>query len=125
MNRETVLHDAKTFVWPYPLKYDKTSHVYVDVLVVGGGLAGCCAGISAARRGAKVAVADKAPIRRSGCGGAGLDHFNGIFANPDSPISVEEVVEKADRYGGLAHRDYIAIKGCWDCLLYTSPSPRD
>ena len=102
--------------WPYPVHYDRCIHVQCDVLVIGGGLAGCSAGISAARRGYKVAVCDKAPIKKSGCGGAGMDHWNTVLENPDSPMSTEENIEKG-RDTGLCHRDYIAEKGTWDALL--------
>ena len=103
--------------WPYPIKYDVVNHIYVDVLVVGGGFAGCCAGLSAARRGMKVAVVDKAPIKRSGNGGAGMDHWNKVFENPDSPMSAEEVCEQANGYSGLMYKEYICTKGTWDALM--------
>lgn len=104
--------------WPYPVDYDKINEVKVDVFVIGGGHAGCSAGISAARKGAKVAVCDKAPIKRAGCGGAGQDHWNSIFENPKSPMSVENVIEKTmETVHSLGHRDYIAMKGTWDALL--------
>ena len=44
----------KVYEWPYPVNYDKVNHVDLDVLVVGGGLAGSMAGIAAARKGARV-----------------------------------------------------------------------
>ncbi|MCD8099502.1 MAG: FAD-dependent oxidoreductase [Oscillospiraceae bacterium] len=102
--------------WPYAVRYDKVNCVTTDVLVIGGGLAGCCAGIAAARRGQRVAVCDKAPIKKSGCGGAGMDHWNTVLENPDSPMSAEENVEKG-RDTGMCHRDYIAEKGAWAALL--------
>lgn len=102
--------------WPYRVRYDKTTRTQVDVLVIGGGLAGCCAGIAAARRGLKVAVCDKAPIKKSGCGGAGMDHWNTVLENPTSPMSTEENIERG-RDTGMCHRDYIAAKGTWDALM--------
>ena len=102
--------------WPYPVHYGRKRHITADVLVIGGGLAGCCAGIAAARRGATVAVCDKAPIKKSGCGGAGMDHWNTVLENPDSPMTTEENIEKG-KDTGLCHRDYIAEKGTWDALL--------
>lgn len=107
---------CEVFEWPYPVHYEKTIHVNTDVLVIGGGLAGCCAGIAAARRGQRVAVCDKAPIKKSGCGGAGMDHWNTILENPDSPMTTEENIEKG-KDTGMCHRDYIAEKGTWDALL--------
>jgi len=46
-----------------------------DVLVVGGGIGGLMAAISAAGLGARVIVAEKANTRRSGNGAMGNDHF--------------------------------------------------
>ena len=109
--------NEKVFKWPYKVDYDKVNHVYVDVLVVGGGLAGASAGIAAARKGGKVAVADKAPIKRSGCGGAGMDHWNTLLSNPDSPMTPEENIVKGNTMGRQGHRDYIAVKGTWDALM--------
>lgn len=104
--------------WPYPVDYEKTNTVVVDVLVIGGGHAGCSAGIAAARRGAKVAVCDKAPIKRAGCGGAGQDHWNSIFDNPKSPVSAEDHIEKiVETIHTLGHRDYITVKGTWEALM--------
>ena len=105
------------YEWPYPVNYDKVHHIEVDVVVAGGGLAGASAGIAAARAGAKVAVCDKAPIKRSGCGGAGMDHWNTLLSNPYSPMSVEENLEAGLTAGRQGHRDYIAVKGTWDALM--------
>ncbi|MDA8188519.1 MAG: FAD-binding protein [Dehalococcoidales bacterium] len=52
--------------------YDKLE---VDVLVMGGGLAGLNAAIAALERGARVAVMEKAKIERSGDIAGGVDHF--------------------------------------------------
>lgn len=104
------------FRWPYPIKYGEITHVRADVLVVGGGLAGSCAAIAAARRGASVVVADKGAIKRSGCGGAGMDHWNNLLSNPYSPMSPEENLEKGNTDGRMGHRDYIAVKGTWEAL---------
>ncbi|MCC8130853.1 MAG: FAD-binding protein [Ruminococcus sp.] len=103
--------------WSYPVQYGKVNHVHTDVLVVGTGLAGGCAGLSALRRGCRVAVVDKAPIKRSGCGGAGMDHWNNLLSNPDSPMTPEENMERGNLNGRQGHRDYIAVKGTWEALL--------
>ena len=47
----------------------------VDVLVVGGGIAGLMAAIHAADQGVSVLVAEKANTKRSGSGATGNDHF--------------------------------------------------
>jgi heterodisulfide reductase subunit A-like polyferredoxin len=55
--------------WPYPVNYGKENEVHCDVLVLGGGIAGCWAAIGAAREGVKVALVEKgapSPTRRAG-----------------------------------------------------------
>lgn len=42
------------------------------VLVLGGGIAGCWAAISAAKKGVKVAIVEKGATIRSGAGGRGV-----------------------------------------------------
>ena len=42
--------------WPYPIRYGEEQIVRADVLVVGGGIAGCHAAINARRAGAPGAV---------------------------------------------------------------------
>ena len=39
--------------WPYPDEFGQTETVDSDILVLGGGLAGCFAAIAAARKGKK------------------------------------------------------------------------
>ena len=39
--------------WPYPIKYEQEQEIETDVLVLGGGIAGCWAAISAARKGVR------------------------------------------------------------------------
>lgn len=51
--------------------------IETDVLVIGGGLAGCMAGIRAAESGANVAIMEKANTISSGCAGTGIDHVWG------------------------------------------------
>jgi len=49
--------------------------IEADVLVVGGGIAGLMAAISAAEKGVRVVIAEKANTKRSGSGATGNDHF--------------------------------------------------
>jgi NADPH-dependent 2,4-dienoyl-CoA reductase/sulfur reductase-like enzyme len=42
--------------WPYPIRYDQEQEIESDILVIGGGIAGCWAAISAARQGLKVGL---------------------------------------------------------------------
>ncbi|MBI3127190.1 MAG: FAD-binding protein [Candidatus Tectomicrobia bacterium] len=59
---------------------ERTQVVETDVLVVGGGVAGCLAVLGAAEAGARVAVCEKGGIiERSGSVAAGVDHFFSIL----------------------------------------------
>jgi len=74
-----------------------------DVLIIGGGLAGCMAAISAARAGAQVLVVEKANTKRSGAAGTGNDHF-GIWhpgIHGAAGWSVEDMVEEQTRGGSV------------------------
>lgn len=114
---QTQANDAHP--WPYPVDYGK-EHVHTcDVLVVGGGIAGCHAAINAARRGAKVTVVDKAWTKVSGAGGAGVDHWHDAQGNPCCKLSVEDMMDLSDKdnpyeFGFI---QYIAIKESYDGLL--------
>jgi NADPH-dependent 2,4-dienoyl-CoA reductase/sulfur reductase-like enzyme len=57
---------GKPTPWPYPICYDKEQEIETDVLIIGGGIAGCWAAISAARTGVKVALVEKADTIRCG-----------------------------------------------------------
>ncbi len=72
--------------WPYPVKYEQEREVETDVLVIGGGIAGCWAAISAARQGLRVALVEKSDTIRSGQGGPGCDHWCDAPANPLSNV---------------------------------------
>ncbi|MBM2832074.1 MAG: putative fumarate reductase flavoprotein subunit [Dehalococcoidia bacterium] len=54
-----------------------------DVLVIGGGTAGCLAAVSARQQGAQVVVAEKASVSRSGAMSSGLDHYPAILGLAD------------------------------------------
>jgi succinate dehydrogenase/fumarate reductase flavoprotein subunit len=103
--------------WPYTIRYDRETVVETDVLIAGGGLAGACAAISAARKGLRVAVVDKAPIERSGNGGAGIDHWLGCFSNPCSKVTPEECMETVDPSRmSIELPKYIGAKYSWPVL---------
>ncbi len=82
--------EGKAPPWPYRVDYDKEQEVEADVLVIGGGIAGCWAAISAARNGAKVVMVEKGDTVRSGSGGPGCDHWCQCPANPHSKIDPDE-----------------------------------
>ena len=50
--------------WPYPVRYGQENVVSCDVLIIGGGVAGCHAAVSAAKHGARVVVADRGHAKR-------------------------------------------------------------
>jgi succinate dehydrogenase/fumarate reductase flavoprotein subunit len=110
---------GKVIVWPYPLRYGVENEISADVLVLGGGIAGCWAAISASRKGLKVVVVDKGDVVVSGAGGAGCDHWLNCV-NPGSKLSAEEILEWEDLsnggyYNGLSR--YIAARESYDTLL--------
>ncbi len=121
---EYVQKDAPHLAWPYPVHYGKENLVTSDVLVIGGGVAGCHAAINATKRGAKVVVMDKGPVRRSGFSGAGVDHWHAACTNPCSRITPEELVAAHEEYGGFNYGElgngiscYITCKEGYDALL--------
>ncbi|MGD0660204.1 MAG: FAD-dependent oxidoreductase [Syntrophorhabdales bacterium] len=106
--------------WPYPVGYGAEKEVDSDVLILGGGLAGCFAAISAVRQGAKVALVDKAGTKRSGSAGSGIDHWMNAATNPCSQVTPEELTQAiiASKGGwacGIAW--YIACRESYECLL--------
>jgi succinate dehydrogenase/fumarate reductase flavoprotein subunit len=50
-----------------------------DVLIVGGGIAGCPAAVRARKHGLDVTIVEKADTRRSGSAAAGIDHFGALM----------------------------------------------
>jgi len=122
MNFEEPLEEG-ALEWPYPVNYGKENEINADVLVIGGGLAGCNAAISAAKKGVRVVVVDKAPVIRSGSGGAGIDHWGSAFTNPCCKITPEEMIQAGhDRVGGgsgysSGHTNFITYKDSFDALL--------
>ncbi len=111
---------TKEMVWPYPVAYDKENEISADVLVLGGGLAGCFAAISAARKGLKVVLVDKAAVKRSGAAGAGIDHWMWAPTNPASRVTSEELTNaliKSVKGWMCGINTYIGCCEGWDTLL--------
>ena len=52
--------------------------IATDVLILGGGLAGCMAAMKAREHGVDVVIMDKEAIRRSGDAACGMDHFPNV-----------------------------------------------
>jgi succinate dehydrogenase/fumarate reductase flavoprotein subunit len=120
----TSLDNSRAMDWPYPTDYGKENEVSADVLILGGGIAGCHAAVHAARRGAKVVVVDKGPVIRSGSGGAGVDHWHAACTNPCSKVTPEEMMETVRVFGDYSYGEfgngitcYIQCKESYDALL--------
>ena len=117
---EYVQRGGKLPEWPYPVRYGKVNEITTGVLVIGGGVAGSQAAISAAKKGVKVAVAERGHAKRSGAGGAGVDHWHGACTNPCSKVTPEDytraVFDSAHGYTSGAVR-YISTREGWDTLL--------
>ena len=112
--------DSCNLEWPYPIEWDKEDEVNVDVLVLGGGVAGCWASIAAAKNGVKVALVEKGATVRSGAGGSGCDHWESAATNPCSRVTPEELTQAMiDDHGGynngISH--YIECREGYDRLL--------
>ena len=110
----------REYQWSYPNEAGQEETVVCDVLVLGGGLSGCFAAISAARRGQKVVLVEKGAIERSGSAGTGFDHWESACTNPCSEVTPEEIAEayvrEQDWYSnGIAH--YIECREGYDRLL--------
>ena len=91
--------------WPYPNEMDQEEQVSGDVLVLGGGMAGCYAAIAAARKGKKVVLVEKGATIRSGAAGSGFDHWESACTNPCSKVTAEEI---ANAY--IDEQDIIYVK---------------
>ena len=106
--------------WPYANEMGQEERVECDVLVLGAGIAGCWAAISAARRGQSVVLVEKGATVRSGAGGSGCDHWESVATNPCSKVTPEELVEAMlddqDYYNnGISH--YIECREGYDRVL--------
>lgn len=87
------LPDPNNLNWPYPVNFGKETEAEVDVVVLGGGMAGCWAAISAARKGLKVALVEKGATIHSGSSGSGIDHWQDAATNPASQVTPDELAQ--------------------------------
>ena len=72
----------------------KTKNLETDILIIGGGTAGCFAAITVAERSeAQVIIAEKANIKRSGCLAAGVNALNAYIVKGQTPESYLEYVK--------------------------------
>ncbi|MFQ8688894.1 MAG: FAD-dependent oxidoreductase, partial [Blautia sp.] len=110
----------KTYQWPYPNEVGQEEVAECDVLVLGGGLAGCFAALAAAKKGKSVILVEKGATERSGSAGTGVDHWESACTNPCSQVTPEEIaeayVEEQDYYSnGIAH--YVTCREGYDRML--------
>ena len=116
------MYGEKLLEWPYQIYYGQEKDIETDILILGGGIAGCWAAIAATRKGAKVVIFEKAATIRSGAGGAGCDHWgSAIYGNPACTIDPEERVE-ANLSGGIGAygngiMEYIQAMESYETLL--------
>lgn len=108
------------YQWPYANEVGEAEQASCDVLVLGGGLAGCYAAIAAARKGKSVILVEKGATVRSGSAGSGFDHWESACTNPCSKVTAKEIAEayidEQDHYSnGIAH--YIECREGYDRLL--------
>ncbi len=106
--------------WPYELKYGEKKEYSCDVLILGGGIAGCMAALGAREKGLRVILVEKGAVAASGAGGAGCDHWESAATNPCSKVTPEELVDMMlrDNKGfnnGISH--YIECREGYDRLL--------
>jgi len=80
--------------------------VETDVLIIGGGLAGCNAAIGAAEKGARAVVLDKGRIERTGDIAGGVDHFMAYLEEGEPWDTAEAYLE----YVGRIARGAIDLK---------------
>ncbi len=111
---------VETDKWPYPNEMDKEERVECDVLVLGGGMAGCYAAIAARRQGKSVVLVEKGATERSGAAGSGFDHWESACTNPCSGVTAEEIAnavidEQSGYSNGIAR--YIECEEGWHRLL--------
>jgi succinate dehydrogenase/fumarate reductase flavoprotein subunit len=97
--------------WPYPIQFGEEKEIETDVLVLGGGIAGCWAAISAARQGAKVVLLEKGDVKRSGAGGPGCDHWCNVPANPLSRVDPDDwAIQEMEALGNFSNGIGIQIQ---------------
>ena len=68
--------------------------VDTDVLVIGGGIAGCPAAAKAADHGLRVTLVEKSNTARSGSAAEGIDHYGGFFPRGMTTQKFLEVAEE-------------------------------
>ena len=88
----------------------KTKKLETDVLIIGGGTAGCFAAYTLGKEaGVSVLIAEKANIKRSGCLAAGVNALNAYITEGHVP---QDYVNYANCQRGLAFIYVRATESC-------------
>lgn len=85
----------------------KTETLYTDILIIGGGTAGCFAALTISEKSpeAEIIIAEKANIKRSGCLAAGVNALNAYITKCHTPdFYVDYAVNDAH---GIAREDLL------------------
>lgn len=83
----------------------ETEEVQTDILIIGGGTAGCFAALTLAESGYEVLIAEKANIKRSGCLAAGVNAINAYIVKGKTP---QDYVDYARRDAeGIVREDLL------------------
>ena len=76
------------------MKIERLKTLKTDLLIIGGGTAGCYAAITAASPCLKILVVEKANIKRSGCLAAGVNALNAYITEGRTPRDYVEYAKK-------------------------------
>lgn len=76
-----------------------------DILIIGGGTAGCFAALTAAETSCQVLIAEKANIKRSGCLAAGVNALNAYIVKGETPDTYLDYVKNDS--GGVIREDLV------------------
>ena len=83
----------------------RTERIKTDVLIIGGGTAGCYAALTLEGSGKKVLICEKANIKRSGCLAAGVNALNAYITEGKVP---QDYVDYAKRdAAGIVREDLL------------------
>ena len=90
-----------------------TVQIATDVLVIGGGLAGCMAAIKAREYDVRVTIAEKANTLSSGCAGTGVDHSWAYIppVHEKMGVTLEDLIDDHTRglSAGFVNKDLLRL----------------
>ncbi len=112
--------EGKLPEWPYPIRYEQEQEIDTDILVLGGGIAGCWAAISAARKGVRVTLVEKGDTIRSGAAGPGCDNWCDVPLHPLIKFDPDDWAKRrAEASGGYSNgiARQIQMREDYDALL--------